>query len=283
MKKFLSFLSRLWSMGATVNTLLVILISLILIGLIEPFLPLAEYKNVASGPRRVGPSMDWIFGTDNLGRSVFARVLEGIRLTFLLSLTAVLGAGIVGAIIGMAAAWYRGWFDLLIARLADMLFAFPALIFGLIIAAILGPGSLSAIIAIFFIVLPTMVRVVRSAAMSVVNRDFVVVAQISGASTLRILFRHVLPNVASVSIVQLAYLLSIGMILESGLSFLGLGVQPPASSLGALLREGSAFLRIAPWMVIAPGVALTVSILSVNYLGDAARNIIEPTNPRPLE
>ena len=283
MKKFLSFLSRLWSMGATVNTLLVILISLILIGLIEPFLPLAEYKNVASGPRRVGPSMDWIFGTDNLGRSVFARVLEGIRLTFLLSLTAVLGAGIVGAIIGMAAAWYRGWFDLLIARLADMLFAFPALIFGLIIAAILGPGSLSAIIAIFFIVLPTMVRVVRSAAMSVVNRDFVVVAQISGASTLRILFRHVLPNVASVSIVQLAYLLSIGMILESGLSFLGLGVQPPASSLGALLREGSAFLRIAPWMVIAPGVALTVSILCVNYLGDAARNIIEPTNPRPLE
>ena len=283
MKKFLSFLSRLWGMGATVNTLLVILISLILIGLVEPFLPLAEYKNVASGPRRVGPSIDWIFGTDNLGRSVFARVLEGIRLTFLLSLTAVLGAGIVGAIIGMAAAWYRGWFDLLIARLADMLFAFPALIFGLIIAAILGPGSLSAIIAIFFIVLPTMVRVVRSAAMSVVNRDFVVVAQISGASTLRILFRHVLPNVASVSIVQLAYLLSIGMILESGLSFLGLGVQPPASSLGALLREGSAFLRIAPWMVIAPGVALTVSILCVNYLGDAARNIIEPTNPRPLE
>ena len=109
MKKFLSFLSRLWSMGATVNTLLVILISLILIGLVEPFLPLAEYKNVASGPRRVGPSIDWIFGTDNLGRSVFARVLEGIRLTFLLSLTAVLGAGIVGAIIGMAAAWYRGW------------------------------------------------------------------------------------------------------------------------------------------------------------------------------
>jgi len=283
MKKFLSFLSRLWGMGATVNTLLVILVSFVLIGLIEPFLPIAEYKNVASGPRRVGPSMDWIFGTDNLGRSVFARVLEGIRLTFLLSLTAVVGAGIVGAIIGMAAAWYRGWFDLLIARLADMLFAFPALIFGLIIAAIMGPGSLSAIIAIFFIVLPTMVRVVRSAAMSVVNRDFVVVAQISGASTLRILFRHVLPNVASVSVVQLAYLLSIGMILESGLSFLGLGVQPPASSLGALLREGSAFLRIAPWMVIAPGVALTISILCVNYLGDAARNIIEPTNPRPLE
>ena len=270
-------------MGATVNTLLFILTSLILIGLIEPFLPVAEYKAVASGPRRVGPSMDYIFGTDNLGRSVFARVLEGIRLTFLLSLTAVLAAGIVGAIIGMAAAWYRGWFDLLIARLADMLFAFPALIFGLIIAAIMGPGSLSAIIAIFFIVLPTMVRVVRSAAMGVVNRDFVVVAQISGASTARILFRHVLPNVASVSIVQLAYLLSIGMILESGLSFLGLGVQPPASSLSALLREGSAFLRIAPWMVIAPGAALTISILCVNYLGDAARNIIEPTHPRPLE
>jgi len=271
------------SVGVTVTVMVILLIAMVVLGLLEPFLPAAEFKAVASGPRRVGPSTEYLLGTDNLGRSVLARVIEGVRLTFLLSFTAVVGAGILGTFIGMAAAWYRGWFDLLVARLADVLFAFPALIFGLIIAAILGPGSLSAIIAIFFIVLPTMIRVVRSAAMTVVNRDFVIVAQIAGASTWRVLIRHVLPNVASVTIVQMAYLLSIGMILESGLSFLGLGVQPPASSLGALLREGSAFMNIAPWMVLAPGAVQTVAILSVNYLGDAARGIIEPTNPRPLE
>lgn len=270
-------------MGWFTSILVLVLLSMIFIGLIEPYLPFAEFKNVASGPRRTAPSAEWIFGTDNLGRSVFARVIEGVRLTFLLSVAAVVSAGIVGTIIGMAAAWYRGFFDTLIARLADILFAFPSLIFGLIIAAIIGPGSFAAIVAIFFIVLPTMIRVVRSAAMNVVNRDFVIAAQISGASTARILFIHVLPNVASVTIVQTAYMLSIGMIIESGLSFLGLGVQPPASSLGALLRESSAFLNIAPWMVLAPGAVLTLAIFCVNYVGDAARSIIEPAQPRPLE
>ena len=277
-------LGRLIASAGWFTTFLVfILLAMIILGFIEPYLSVAEYKNVASGPRRTAPNAEWLFGTDNLGRSVFARVIEGVRLTFLLAVTAVVAAGIVGTIIGMAAAWYRGFFDTLIARLADVLFAFPSLIFGLIIAAIMGPGSLSAIVAIFFIVLPTMIRVVRGAAMNVVNRDFVIAAQISGASTARILFIHVLPNVASVTIVQTAYMSSIGMIIESGLSFLGLGVQPPASSLGALLRESSAFINIAPWMVLAPGAVLTLAIFCVNYVGDAARSIIEPAQPRPLE
>ncbi|MFZ1814397.1 MAG: ABC transporter permease [Rhizobiaceae bacterium] len=270
-------------LGPGMTIALVILAAMILLGLVEPYLPTAEGKAVASGPRRAPPSAEFIFGTDNLGRSVMSRIMEGIRLTFLLSAAAVFLAGIVGSFIGMLAAWYRGFFDLLIARLADVLFAFPSMIFGLIIAAILGPGSLSAIVAIFLIVLPTMIRVVRSAAMSVVNRDFVVAAQISGATTLRILFVHILPNVASVTIVQMAYLLSIGMIIESGLSYLGLGVQAPHSSLGVLLRENSAFLNIAPWMVLAPGAVLTLAIFCVNYVGDAARAIIEPATPRPLE
>ncbi|WP_375256229.1 ABC transporter permease [Yoonia sp.] len=261
----------------------IILLFMILVGILEPYLPSAAAKEVGSGPRRAPPSAEWMFGTDNLGRSIFSRILEGIRLTFLLSATAVALAGIVGSIIGMAAAWYRGIFDLLIARFADVLFAIPSIILGLIIAAIIGPGSLSAVVAIFLIVLPTMIRVVRSAAMGIVTRDFVIAAQISGATTSRILFKHVLPNVASVTIVQMAYLLSIGMIIESGLSFLGLGVQAPNSSLGVLLRENSAFLNIAPWMVLAPGAMLTLAILCVNYVGDAARNIIEPSSPRPLE
>ena len=107
-------------------------------------------------------------------------------------------------------------------------------------------------------------------------------AEISGASAVRVLVVHITPNIAAVTVVQMAYLLSIGMIIESGLSFLGLGVQPPASSLGALLRENSAFLTVAPWMVLAPGAVLSMAIFCVNFLGDAARAVIEPSHPRPL-
>lgn len=276
-------MARIRSLGWGPGSIAAILGVLILIGLLEPFLPSAEAKTIGTGMRRQAPSAEFWFGTDNLGRSILARVLEGIRITFLVSTVAVLAAAAVGAIIGMIAAWYRGWVDLIIARLADMIFAFPAVIFGVIIATIIGPGTLSAIVAVFFIVLPTMIRVVRSAAMTVVTRDFVTAARISGASSFRILFVHVLPNVASVSIVQTAYLLSIAMILESGLSFLGLGVQPPIASLGSLIRENNAYLMIAPWTILAPGLVLSLIIFCVNFVGDYARTVIEPAKPRPLE
>jgi peptide/nickel transport system permease protein len=273
-------LSRRLGPAATICAALLVI--MVIIGLIEPWLPGAAAKEVASGPRRAAPSAEFLFGSDNLGRSVLARVMEGIRLTFLVSSASVLAAGVVGALIGMIAAYFKGWIDVAISGLTDVLFAFPAIILGLLIAAILGPGTSSAVVAIFLIVLPTMIRVARGAALSVVERDFVVAAQISGLSPGRIILRHLAPNIASVTVVQMAYLLSIGMIIESGLSFLGLGVQPPASSLGALLRENVAFIAVAPWVVIAPGAVLSLAIFCVNFLGDAARGIIEPVSPRAL-
>lgn len=270
------------ALGLTAMISLCVLVLMILIGLIEAYLPLSSYKAVASGPRRLPPGTEFLFGTDNLGRSVFARVLEGIRLTFIVSAASVLGAAAVGAVIGMVAAYRGGWVDTALAMVTNVLFAFPALILGLLIAAIVGPGTMSAVLAIFFIVLPTMIRVVRSATLSIIERDFVTSAEISGASAARVLFVHVTPNIAAVTVVQMAYLLSIGMIIESGLSFLGLGVQAPASSLGALLRENSAFLTVAPWMVLVPGAVLALAIFCVNFLGDAARAVIEPNHPRPL-
>jgi peptide/nickel transport system permease protein len=270
------------TLGLVGTAFALILLMLLLVGFLEPYMPFSQAKTIGFGPRRAPPNLEFWLGTDNLGRSILARILEGVRLTFLVSVIAVAAAGIAGAIIGMAAAWYRGIFEILITRLADVIFAFPAIIFGLIISTIIGPGTMSAVIAIFFIVLPTMVRVVRSASMSVVSRDFVIAARISGATTFRILFIHILPNVASATIVQMAYLLSIGMLIESGLSFLGLGVQPPSSSLGALLRENSAYLSIAPWMVLAPGAVLTLTIFGVNFVGDAMHSVIDPVAPKPL-
>jgi peptide/nickel transport system permease protein len=277
---YLFRLSRRLGPAATICAALLVI--MVIIGLIEPWLPGAAAKEVASGPRRAAPSAEFLFGSDNLGRSVLARVMEGIRLTFLVSSASVLAAGVVGALIGMIAAYFKGWIDVAISGLTDVLFAFPAIILGLLIAAILGPGTSSAVVAIFLIVLPTMIRVARGAALSIVERDFVVAAQISGLSPGRIILRHLAPNIASVTVVQMAYLLSIGMIIESGLSFLGLGVQPPASSLGALLRENVAFIAVAPWVVIAPGAVLSLAIFCVNFLGDAARGIIEPVSPRAL-
>lgn len=280
MPSFLTSITR--ALGPVGTVFLVLLLLLILAGMIEPWLPMAEFKATASGPRRAAPSTLYLFGTDNLGRSILARVVEGIRLTFLVSAAAVVLAGVVGSLIGITTAYFRGWTEVVVSAFTNVLFAFPAIIFGLIITSILGPGTGSAVAAIFFTVLPTMIRVSRGAALSVVQRDFVIAAEVSGASPVYILLRHVAPNIAAITVVQMAYMLSIGMIVESALSFLGLGVQAPLSSLGALLRENSAFLSIAPWMVLAPGAVLALLIFSVNILGDTARDIIEPVKPRSL-
>lgn len=280
MPSFLTSITR--ALGPVGTVFLVLLLLLILAGMIEPWLPMAEFKATASGPRRAPPSTLYLFGTDNLGRSILARVVEGIRLTFLVSAAAVVLAGVVGSLIGITTAYFRGWTEVVVSAFTNVLFAFPAIIFGLIITSILGPGTGSAVAAIFFTVLPTMIRVSRGAALSVVQRDFVIAAEVSGASPVYILLWHVAPNIAAITVVQMAYMLSIGMIVESALSFLGLGVQAPLSSLGALLRENSAFLSIAPWMVLAPRAVLALLIFSVNILGDTARDIIEPVKPRSL-
>lgn len=279
MRRMLLLIRRL---GWDARIIAFLLALLLLAGLLEPWLPPADYKAPASGPRRNAPGAEFLFGTDSLGRSVLARTIEGVRLTFVVSATAVTLAGIVGSVMGMAAAYTRGLLDPLIAAVTNVMFAFPAIIFGLLVTAILGPGTTSAIAAIFFVVLPTMIRVSRSATMTVMERDFVIAAEISGASPWRILRVHIAPNIAAITVVQLAYMLSIGMIVESALSYLGLGVQPPTSSLGTLLRENSAFIVAAPWMVLAPGAVLAVLIFSVNYLGDYARGLLDPVEPRAL-
>jgi peptide/nickel transport system permease protein len=164
----------------------------------------------------------------------------------------------------------------------DVMFAFPALILGLLVAAAIGPGSLSAIAVILFATLPLFVRVVRAVALGVVGRGFVTAAEVAGASRLRVMLVHLLPNVLGPLLVQFTYAVSVGILIESGLSFLGLGSQPPESSLGALLRLGSAYLTIAPWLALSAGVVLALSIMAVNLLGDGLRDALEPLHGRSL-
>lgn len=261
---------------------LVTLVSLVLLGIFGPFLPLGDPTAIGAGPRLSPPGWQHPFGTDELGRSFLPRVVDGIQATFLLSGIAVVITAVLGTILGMAGGYLRGPVDDLIARGADVLFAFPALLLGLLVAAVWGPGAVSAIAVISAATLPLFIRVVRSVALGVAGRGFVIAAEVAGASVWRVMLVHILPNILGAAVVQLTYALSIGMIIESALSFLGLGVQPPDASLGSLLRQGSAYLTIAPWMVLSAGAVLSLAIMSVNLVGDAIRDSLEPLKGRAL-
>ena len=259
-----------------------LLVVLVLVSAIGPLLPIGDPTQIGVGPRLSAPAAGWPLGTDELGRSNLPRIVEAINATFLLACVAVLLTAAIGIIAGMAAGYAGGWLDILVMRLADVLFSFPPLLLAIFIAAILGSGAGAAITAIVLVTLPLFVRVVRAVTLSVVERGFVVAAEVSGASVRRILFMHVLPYVAGAAIIQLTYALSVGMLVESALSFLGLGVQPPGASLGSLLRQGAVYMTIAPWLVFPAAVILVLAIMSVNLLGDGLRDLLDPLGGRAL-
>ncbi len=249
----------------------------LLASLFAPFLPIGQPDQIGFGPRLTGLSFKSLLGNDQLGRPLLARVLQGIRVTFLLSTSAVLISGALGALVGIAAPYFHRWTDEVASRVADVMFSFPPILLGFLVVAMLKPGVTSAMAVIALITFPTMLRVVRAATITVMTRDFMVVAEISGVRFGERMFSHLLPNVAGVIVVQAVYSISLGMLVESGLSFLGLGVQPPIASLGSLLRDGATYLEIAPWLSVGPGLALALAITSINLLGDAMRGLVDPT------
>lgn len=259
------------------------LLGLIAIALLAPLLPLDPPDQIAAYPRLSPPSEYLVFGSDNLGRNMLSRILQGIEVTIILSSTAVLCSALVGIVIGLISAYSGKLLDEVISRISDIIFSFPAVLMGLLITAIVGPGELAAISAIILVTLPPMVRVVRAAAMEITGADFVTIARLIGASPVRQLLVHILPNIAVPVVTQVAYSISVGMLIESALSFLGLGSQPPAASLGSLLREGSVYITVAPWLVFGPAVFLVIAIWSVNLIGEGLRVFFDPIRARSLE
>lgn len=234
------------------------------------------------GPRLAPPSGQWPLGTDQLGRSVLPRLFEGIGTTLLLSTVAVLVTAVLATLLGIAAGYRGGWLGEVVMRLVEVLYSFPTIVLAILVAAVLGPGLVATMCSIVLITIPLMTRLVRAAAVTVAQRDYVTSAVISGAGLPRILARHVLPNVSGTIAVQGTYALSVGILVEGGLSFLGFGVQPPQSSLGALIQQGSTYLLTAPWLVIGPGIVLVVAILAINVFGDGLRDGLEPREARAL-
>jgi peptide/nickel transport system permease protein len=223
------------------------------------------------------PSLDHPFGTDNIGRDVFARTVHGARVSLTVGFAAV-GLGIAAAtVIGLVSGYSGRWVDVIIQRLVDMMMAFPTLILILLVVAIFGATKQNVIFAIALFIIAAPSRVVRAEVLSVKGRQYIEAARAVGCSNVRIMVGHILPNVVHVIIIMVSINIGGVIITEASLSFLGLGVPPPAPSWGNMIAgPGTFYLRNAPWMVIAPGVALALTVYAFNMLGDALRDVLDP-------
>jgi peptide/nickel transport system permease protein len=221
------------------------------------------------------PGGEYLLGTDVQGRDMVVRCLYGLRLTLLMGLVAVVIGGSIGILIGFLAAFYRR-VDGLLMRLMDMLLSFPAILFGLAIAAIFGPGVLAIVVAMSIATVPLMARIVRGAALVVMQQDYIDAARAIGMSDARLIWRHVAPNCLSPIFVFATLRFGQVILLGSALSFLGLGAQPPTAELGAMASEGRNFLFFAPHISVVPSVLIFLVVLAFNVLGDALRDALDP-------
>ncbi|CAN5130907.1 ABC transporter permease [soil metagenome] len=222
------------------------------------------------------PSLDHPFGSDVLGRDVLSRVIYGLRVSLLVSLSAVLVSTVVAIPLGLSAGYFGRWVDTTISRTLDMILILPAMLLAITFIAILGPGSAVAALAIAVIYLPILARVMRSSTLVVTRNEYVVGARARGAGHLRVIVSHVAPNAMGPVIVQASVLSAFALQLEAGLSFLGLGTQPPTPSLGGMLADGRDVLIQAPWVEIFPGLAIVLAVLAFTFLGEGLRRAFDP-------
>lgn len=222
------------------------------------------------------PNLQHPFGSDVLGRDVLSRVLYGLRTSLLVSLSAVTVATVIAVPLGLAAGYFGGRVDTAISRTLDMILVLPAMLLAITFIAILGPGSAVAALAIAVIYLPILARVMRSSTLVVTRNEYVLGARARGAGHLRVLIHHVSPNALGPVIVQASVLSAFALQLEAGLSFLGLGTQPPTPSLGGMLADGRDVLIQAPWVEIFPGIAIVIAVLSFTLIGEGLRRSFDP-------
>lgn len=236
-----------------------------------------DVADLAISDKLKRPSAVYWFGTDHFGRDIFSMVMVGARTSIAVGVIAV-GIGMfVGVPLGLAAASMRGgWLDEIIMRGNDLIFAFPSLLIAILITAVFGPGAVNAIIAIGIFNIPVFARLSRGAALSLWTRDFLLAARVAGKGAARISLEHILPNIANLLIVQGTIQFSLGILAEAGLSYVGLGAQPPIPSWGRMLAESQTMISFAPHVALFPGLAIVLTVLGLNLMGDGLRDIFDP-------
>lgn len=268
MKRLLSHPSLVIGLAATLLFLAIGLFSLVW----TPY----PIEQIDISRRYLAPGAAHWLGTDNLGRDMLSLVMAGTWTSFLVAAVAVaIGVGL-GVPLGLAAAAWGGPIEWLVLRLTDFVFAFPAVIVAILITTLLGPSAINAIIAIGIFNIPIFARVARGGALSISTLDFVAAGRLAGLGNVLIAWRHLLPNIMSLIIVQGTIQMSLGILSEAGLSYIGLGTQPPETSLGLMLKDAQGVFLIHPWLTLVPGLAIVLIVIALNIAGDGLRDAIDP-------
>ncbi|KQZ13840.1 peptide ABC transporter permease [Mesorhizobium sp. Root554] len=258
----------------------VIAVSVVAMALLSFFWTPFDVTKLVIADKTQAPSLTHWFGTDHFGRDILSMVMVGARNSIAVALVAVgIGMGI-GVPLGCLAAARGGWLDEIVMRLNDLVFAFPALLSAIMITAIFGPGAVNAIIAIGIFNIPVFARVSRAGALAIWPREYILAARAAGKNRTLITLEHVLPNIATLLLVQGTIQFALGILAEASLSYVGLGSQPPMPSWGRMLFEAQTRMAIAPWMAIFPGMAIVVTVLGLNLLGDGIADILDPKSRR---
>lgn len=259
-----------------ITLLLIFMLCALFAPLIAPFDPLAQEAR-----RLMPPSAEHIFGTDQLGRDIFSRVIYGARQSLPYALQLVLMAGILGTILGVIAGFFGGWVDGAIMRAADLVLAFPDIILAMAVVAALGPGLFNAVLAVVIVSWPIYARVARSMILTMRQEPYVLSRRLLGASSLRTMWSEILPNIVGPLTVLVALEYGHAVLILSGLSFLGLGAQPPSAEWGAMVSEGAKYFD-KWWMSVFPGLAILLVVMAANFLGDTLRDVIDPRSRRHM-